>query len=113
MRGAFTPLDHSSGGGFLRGSGCRGRSSRRSVSGTRTRASTLTRKGSPALRDTENVPLGESVVDAKDGGVGRVGNEINFNRYFYTYTPRPLAGIEVEIKSLEAEILGMVQEMMG
>lgn len=89
----------------------------------------------PDLRDTENVPLGESVydyverevkphvpdawidesvVDAKDGGVGRVGYEINFNRYFYTYTPpRPLAEIEAEIKSLEAEILGMVREMMG
>ncbi len=80
----------------------------------------------PDLRDTENVPLGESVydyverevkphvpdawidesvVDAKDGGVGRVGYEINFNRYFYTYTPpRPLVEIEAEIKSLEAEI---------
>ena len=89
----------------------------------------------PALRDTENVPLGESVygyverevkphvpdawidesvVDAKDGGVGRVGYEINFNRYFSTYTPpRPLAEIEAEIKNLEAEILGMVREMMG
>jgi type I restriction enzyme M protein len=89
----------------------------------------------PDLRDTENVPLGESVydyverevkphvpdawidesvVDAKDGGVGRVGYEINFNRYFYTYTPpRPLVEIEAEIKSLEAEILGMVREMMG
>ncbi len=89
----------------------------------------------PDLRDTENVPLGESVydyferevkphvpdawidegyVDAKDGGVGRVGYEINFNRYFYTYTPpRPLEEIEAEIKSLEAEILEMVREMMG
>jgi hypothetical protein len=98
---------------------------------------TLHEKGSlyPALRDTENVPLGESVygyverevkphvpdawidesvVDAKDGGVGSVGYEINFNRYFYTYTPpRPLAEIEAEIKNLEAEILGMVREMMG
>ena len=89
----------------------------------------------PELRDTENVPLAESihdyferevlphvpdawinesVTDPKDGGVGKVGYELNFNRYFYTYTPpRPLEEIEAEIKSLEAEILGMVREMMG
>ena len=88
----------------------------------------------PALRDTENVPLAESVyeyferevlphvpdawindsvTDQKDGQVGKVGYEINFNRYFYTYTPpRPLEEIEGEIKSLEVEILGMVREMM-
>jgi type I restriction enzyme M protein len=62
----------------------------------------------PNLRDTENVPLAESIEtyferevrpyvpdawintatrDLKDGKVGRVGYEINFNRYFYRYTP--------------------------
>ncbi len=78
------------------------------------------------LRDTENVPLGEdmdayfarevaphlpdawvntSLRDPLDGGVGRVGYEINFNRYFYTYQPpRPLAEIEAEIQALQAEI---------
>jgi type I restriction enzyme M protein len=60
----------------------------------------------PELRDTENVPLAESVDaffgrevqrhvpdawidrtrrDPKDGEVGIVGYEINFNRYFYRY----------------------------
>ena len=33
--------------------------------------------------------------DPKDGQVGLVGYEINFNRYFYRYTPpRPLEEIE-------------------
>jgi len=46
-----------------------------------------------------------SLRDPLDGGVGRVGYEINFNRYFYTYQPpRPLAEIEAEIQALQAEI---------
>ena len=68
----------------------------------------------PELRDTESVPLAERVEafferevkphvpdawidtdkrDPKDGQVGIIGYEINFNRYFYRYTPpRPLEG---------------------
>jgi type I restriction enzyme M protein len=43
----------------------------------------------------------------QDGGVGRVGYEINFNRYFYKYVPpRPLEEIDAELKALEAEIAG-------
>ena len=43
--------------------------------------------------------------DPQDGGVGRVGYEINFNRYFYTYQPpRSLQEIEAEILALQAEI---------
>src|SRR3546814_15915835 len=39
----------------------------------------------------------ESYRDARDHTVGRVGYEINFNRYFYRYTPpRPLDEIDVE-----------------
>jgi type I restriction enzyme M protein len=89
----------------------------------------------PELRDTENVPLKEdigeyfdrevkphvpdawvntSLVDPKDGKVGRVGYEINFNRYFYVYQPpRPLEEIEVEIFSLQNEILQMVKGLFG
>jgi len=70
----------------------------------------------PELRDTESVPLAESIEtfferevkphvpdawidtskrDQKDGQVGLVGYEINFNRYFYRYSPpRPLEEIE-------------------
>lgn len=85
----------------------------------------------PLLKDTENVPLrediwdyfegevlphvgdawiNESVVDEKDGEVGKVGYEINFNRYFYCYEPpRDLAEIEADIKVLEGEILEMLK----
>ena len=96
-------------------------------------------KGNPEpdtdLRDTENVPLGGSVHDyfnrevmphvpdawisdvvrdAKDGELGRIGYEINFNRYFYQYTPpRPLEEIEAEIKVLEREIMDMLREVAG
>lgn len=51
-------------------------------------------------------------VDATDGDVGRVGYEINFNRYFYQYVPpRPLAEIDAELKELEAEIVGLLKEV--
>ena len=89
----------------------------------------------PELRDTESVPLAESVEgffarevtphvpdawidtgkrDPKDGEVGLVGYEINFNRYFYRYTPpRPLEEIEAEIRGIEADILRMLAEGTG
>ncbi len=89
----------------------------------------------PELRDTENVPLKEDVRafferevlphvpdawingairDHKDGEVGRVGYEINFNRYFYQYQPpRPLEEIEAEIRTLEREIMEMLREVAG
>lgn len=55
----------------------------------------------------------ESHIDAQDGGVGRVGYEINFNRYFYKYVPpRPLEEIDAELKALEAEIAGLLQEVV-
>ena len=87
-----------------------------------------------SLRDHELVPLGEdwrdyiarevtpfvadawvdeSHTDAQDGDVGRVGYEINFNRYFYKYVPpRPLADIDAELKTLEAEIAGLLKEVV-
>ena len=89
----------------------------------------------PELRDSENVPLGEdiqafferevaphvpdawvntSVRDQKDGQVGKVGYEINFNRYFYRYQPpRPLEEIEADIKTLERDILALLREVAG
>jgi type I restriction enzyme M protein len=55
----------------------------------------------------------ETYTDAKDGEVGRVGYEINFNRYFYKYVPpRPLEEIDAELKALEAEIAGLLQEVV-
>ncbi len=52
--------------------------------------------------------------DPKDGKVGLVGYEINFNRYFYRYTPpRPLEAIEADIRALEADIVRMLAEVTG
>ena len=87
----------------------------------------------PELRDTENVPLREDIEsffdrkvkphvpdawidtarrDPQDGGVGLVGYEINFNRYFYEYRPpRPLEEIEADIQQVEKEIVTMLQGM--
>lgn len=60
-----------------------------------------------------NAWVDESYTDAQDGGVGRVGYEINFNRYFYKYVPpRPLEEIDAELKALEAEIAGLLQEVV-
>lgn len=89
----------------------------------------------PELRDTENVTLSESIetffdrevkphvpdawintaiCDHKDGEVGKVGYEINFNRYFYKYVPpRPLEEIEADISGLEKDIMEMLREVMG
>jgi type I restriction enzyme M protein len=54
----------------------------------------------------------ETYRDTRDGEVGRVGYEINFNRYFYRYVPpRPLAEIDAELKALEAEIAGLLKEV--
>ncbi|ELR96870.1 class I SAM-dependent DNA methyltransferase [Gloeocapsa sp. PCC 73106] len=86
------------------------------------------------LRDTESIPLldnieeyfkkevlphvpdawiNQSVRDDRDGEVGRVGYEINFNRYFYKYTPpRPLAEIEAEIKAIEKDILELLTNLI-
>lgn len=87
----------------------------------------------PALRDTESVPLSETIEsffdrevkphvpyawidtkrrDQKDGEVGIVGYEINFNRYFYEYRPsRPLEEIESDIRHIEEEIMAMLREV--
>lgn len=85
------------------------------------------------LREFENVPLKENIddyfarevlphvpdawidtskTDAKDGQVGIVGYEINFNRYFYVYQPpRPLAEIDADLKAVEAEIAALLGEV--
>jgi len=97
----------------------------------------MAKSGSPEpdieMRDHELVPLNEelsnyverevrpfvsdawvdeSYVDARDKQVGRVGYEINFNRYFYKYAaPRPLEEIDAELKALEAEIAELLNEV--
>jgi hypothetical protein len=52
--------------------------------------------------------------DPRDNQVGLVGYEINFNRYFYRYTPpRPLEEIEGDIRAIEADIVRMLAEVTG
>jgi type I restriction enzyme M protein len=55
-----------------------------------------------------------SYRDKTDGKVGRVGYEINFNRYFYKYIPpRPLNVIDEELKQLESEIASLSKEVVA
>ncbi len=77
------------------------------------------------LRDTENVPLKESIQayferevkpHVKDAWIDhsktKVGYEIPLNRHFYRYEPpRELAVIEAEIKALEADIVRLLGEV--
>ncbi|WP_405718694.1 N-6 DNA methylase [Streptomyces sp. NBC_00046] len=77
------------------------------------------------LRDFENVPLGEDVEEylkrevhphVADAWIDhtktKVGYEIPFTRHFYVYEPpRPLAEIDAELKSLEAEIQALLAEV--
>lgn len=79
----------------------------------------------PDLRDTETVPLKESieayfkrevlphVPDAWiDHSKTKVGYEIPLNRHFYRYEPpRPLEVIEADIKRLEGEIVQLLKEV--
>ena len=89
------------------------------------------RKGNPEpsveLRDTERVPLKESihaylerevlphVPDAWiDESKTKVGYEIPFNRHFFEYEPpRSLEVIETDIQSLERDIVELLAEMTG
>jgi len=79
----------------------------------------------PELRDFENVPLKEDVDEYMqrevlpyvpdawvDASKTKIGYEINFNRYFYKYTPpRPLEEIEADLKKIEKEIADMLSEV--
>jgi type I restriction enzyme M protein len=58
--------------------------------------------------------VSEAVRDPQDDGLGKVGYEINFNRYFYVYVPpRPLADIEADIRELGMQIIGMLGHVTG
>ncbi len=86
------------------------------------------------LRDFENVPLNqdinqyferevkpqvpdawinEKVKDEKDLQVGKIGYEINFNKYFYKYQPpRELDLIDQDIKNVQKEILSLLKDVI-
>lgn len=85
------------------------------------------------LKDSENIPLKEDVVsyvlrevrpyvadawidretqDEQDGGIGKVGYEINFNREFFQYQPpRPLHEIDAELGTVEKRIMELLREV--
>lgn len=87
----------------------------------------------PALKDSENIPLKEDIfsyvlrevrpyvadawidrdtLDEQDGGIGKVGYEINFNRVFFKLTqPRPLAEIDTELAEVEKSIVELLREV--
>jgi type I restriction enzyme M protein len=79
----------------------------------------------PDLRDYENIPLKDDIVDyfehevqphVPDAWMDRskdaVAYEINFNRHFYRYTPpRPLEEIDASLKQAEDEILQLLREV--
>ncbi|MBU2642543.1 MAG: type I restriction-modification system subunit M [Gammaproteobacteria bacterium] len=87
----------------------------------------------PALKDAENIPLKEDIVsyflrevrpyvadawidretlDEHDGGIGKVGYEINFNRVFFQYkAPRPLKEIDAELAGVEQRIVDLLREV--
>jgi type I restriction enzyme M protein len=88
----------------------------------------------PALKDTENIPLKEDVIsyflrevcpylgdawidrdalDEQDGGIGKIGYEINFNRVFFQYkAPRPLKVIDSELAKVEERIMSLLREVV-
>ncbi|MFA5748124.1 MAG: N-6 DNA methylase [Candidatus Absconditabacterales bacterium] len=92
-------------------------------------------KSDSELRDTENVPYYMDVdeyfekevkpyvpdawinkdkkyCDHKDNNVGKIGYEISFTRYFYTYQPpRALEEIESDIEKVENELLEMIKKL--
>lgn len=87
----------------------------------------------PDLTDYENVPMAEGINDYLarevlphvpdayidetfrddgDKGIGRVGFEINFNRFFYKYVPpRKLRDIDADLKQVEGEIADLLGEV--
>ena len=84
-------------------------------------------KPDPALRDHERVPLTEEIDDYYQREVkphlpdswldkkkDKVGYEINFNRYFYQYTPlRSLKEIADEMLALERKSEGLLNDVLG
>jgi len=86
----------------------------------------------PELRDYEHIPFEEDIFayfkrevlphvpdawinekmrDEKDGKIGKVGYEINFNKYFYKYKPpRKLDEIDEDISELQKEILKLLED---
>ncbi|WP_237274069.1 HsdM family class I SAM-dependent methyltransferase [Sulfitobacter sp. M22] len=64
------------------------------------------------LPHAEDAYIDETYKDEADEGVGIVGYEINFNRYFYEYQPpRDLEEIDAELNAVEERIAAMLAEV--
>ena len=101
------------------------------ILGEETEVVVTDRQGNPKpdtkLRDSERVPLTEEIDDYyqrevkphlpdswMDRKKDKVGYEINFNRYFYQYTPlRSLKEITDELLALERKSEGLLNEVLG
>ena len=101
------------------------------ILGEETEVIVTDKKGNPKpdtkLRDYERVPLTEDIDEyyqrevkphVPDSWIDRkrdkVGYEINFNRYFYRYTPlRSLQEITDELLALERKSEGLLHEVLG
>jgi type I restriction enzyme M protein len=78
------------------------------------------------LRDSENVPLNESIHDYFlrevlphvgeawiDLDKTKIGYEISFNKYFYQHKPlRSIEEVSAEILSLEEESEGLIMDIL-
>jgi type I restriction enzyme M protein len=102
---------------------------RQEILGEETEVVVTDRQGNPkpdtSLRDSERVPLTEDIDDYyqrevkphlpeswMDRKKDKVGYEINFNRYFYQYTPlRSLKEITDELLALERKSEGLLNEV--
>jgi type I restriction enzyme M protein len=84
-------------------------------------------KPDTSKRDHERIPLSESIEDYyerevkphlpeswMDRSKDKIGYEINFTKYFYTFTPlRSPHTIATELKSLDSEISKLSSELSG
>jgi type I restriction enzyme M protein len=83
--------------------------------------------GDPALKDYENIPLKEDIQTFFEREVipfaddawwnadeTKIGYEINFNKYFYQYTPpRNKADIAADLFAIEHETENLLKEIVG
>jgi len=58
--------------------------------------------------------INETIKDEKDGLPGKVGYEINFNRYFYVYKPsRKPEVIAAEIRDMEKRFVELMKGVVA
>lgn len=69
----------------------------------------MLREVRPYVADTW---IDRETLDEQDGGIGKVGYGINFNRvYFHYQPPRQLHEIDAELAGVEPRILALLREV--